>query len=219
MNFIIQTTTDPKVAAEFLAGKILGQLEKNKKVLWLVPGGSAMAVAVEAAKIISKYPHNNLTITLTDERYGVVGHKNSNWQQLIEKDFILPQARLLPVLYGESCAVTTEKFNTIIGDGLKKADYRIGLFGIGADGHTAGILPDNITVESEDWVTSYKTPQFERITIMPKTIEKLDEAITWAQGEQKWGVIESLKKDMDPKKQPAQLLKKVPALTIFTDFK
>ena len=35
---------------------------------------------------------------------------------------------------------------------------------------------------------------FSRITITPKVIEKLDEAIVWAQGEEKWEVLKNLEK-------------------------
>ena len=37
---------------------------------------------------------------LTDERYGPVGHPDSNWSQLLQKGFDLPQAKLVPVLTG-----------------------------------------------------------------------------------------------------------------------
>ncbi len=219
MNIV--TTTDPKVPAEFLADKILEQLKANQKVLWLVPGGSAIQVAVLAAKRISGYPHFNLVVTVTDERHGAVGHKDSNWQHLIDMGFDLPQAKLIPVLTvnGEqSRTMTTEKFNTIIDKELKNADYKIGLFGIGADGHTAGILPMSGAVEASESVFGYQAPQFERITITPKALTQLNEAVIWAQGEAKWKIIQDLDKEIDRNLQPAQVLKKVPTLTIFTDY-
>ncbi len=219
MNFNIKTTANPEVAAGFLAERILEQLKDGKKVLWLVPGGSAIAVATLAAKIISEHPHSNLIVTLTDERYGAVGHTDSNWQQLMDKGFSLPQAKLLPVLEGSDRTMTTKKFNTIIEAGFKEALYKIGLFGVGSDGHTAGILPESKAVDSLDWVCGYDTPQFVRITITPKAITELDEAVVFAQGKEKWPVIESLEKEINANLQPVQILKKVPRLTIFTDKK
>ena len=220
MSIAIKTTNDPKIAAEFIAGKILDQLKNGKNVFWLVPGGSAIAVAVLASKIIAKYPHENLTVTLTDERYGEVFHKDSNLLQMLDSGFDLPQAKLLSVLAGADRVMTTEKFNTIIGDGFKNTDYQIGLFGVGADGHTAGILPESAAVEAPNWATSYVAQKFERVTVTFKTIENLNEAVVWAQGKEKWEVIKDMtEKEIDVKKQPAQILKKVPALTIFTDKK
>jgi len=53
-------------------------------VLWLVPGGSNIPIAVEAMDMIRKEMSGlslkYLTITLSDERYGSVGHKDSNWK-------------------------------------------------------------------------------------------------------------------------------------------
>jgi hypothetical protein len=50
--------------------------------------------------------------------------------------------------------------------------------------------------------------------------EELDEAVVWVQGEEKWNTIKNFI-DTYPLmvKQPAQVLKKVPLLTIFTDYK
>ena len=93
------------------------------------------------------------------------------------------------------------------------------MFGIGADGHTAGILPESKAVMSQDMAFGYDTPTFSRITITPKVIERLDEVVVWVQGEEKWKVVKDLmSEDINITKQPAQILKKVPLLTIFSDF-
>ncbi len=170
MPLIIKTTTEVKIVADFVAKAILDKLNSGKKVLWLVPGGSNIPVAVEAAKIITKQPHQHLTVTLTDERYGAVGHKDSNWQKLKQQGFNLPQAKLIPVLTGENRAMTTKNFNTILEQELKNAKYKIGLLGVGADGHTAGILPESIAVNTGDLTFGYNGPDFERITITEKVI-------------------------------------------------
>lgn len=218
MGFSIKTTTKVEDVADFVANAILNQLKSGKKVLFFVPGGSSIDVAVKVAEILRGYSHQNLTVTLTDERYGPIDHFNSNYFQLLEKGFSLPEAKLIPVLIDEDCNITTEKFNAILKEELKSANYKIGLFGIGVDGHTAGILPDSIVVQSQDLVCSYDTPVFSRITITPKVIEKLDEAVVWAQGAEKWEVLKELNKEVDINLMPAQILKKVPLLTIFTNF-
>ena len=103
---------------------------------------------------------------------------------------------------------------------LRAAEYKIGLFGIGADGHTAGVLPRSVAVNAMGWSVAYDAGTFERITITPKTIVKLDEAVAFAQGKEKWKVVEDLEKnDLDIHEQPAQILKKVPLLKIFTNYK
>lgn len=203
----------------FLADAISNQLKTGKNVLFFVTGGSAIAVASEVSKILSKSPHQNLTIMLTDERYGPLGHPDSNWSQLLAKGFDLPQARLIPILDGGDCISTTQKFNEILKKEVAENSYKIGLFGIGADGHTGGILPHSDAVNSPGLAYTYKTEKFERITVTPKTITQLDEIVVFVKGEEKWNTLKDLEGDKEVFDQPAQILKKVKLLTVFTDYK
>jgi len=231
MSLNIKTTTNVEDPARYIADSIIKKLGEGKKVLFFVTGGSSIAVGVKVCEFIVGKSVENLTILLTDERYGPLKHENSNWFRLVQNGFNILGAMFIPILIGEGIISTTQKFNTILDQQLKIADYKIGLFGIGKDGHTAGILPESIAIESQDLASSYDTPIFVRITITPKTIEKLDEAVVWMQGEEKWSVVKDLiESDIparphessgaggDLKEQPAQVLKKVPLLTIFTDY-
>jgi 6-phosphogluconolactonase/glucosamine-6-phosphate isomerase/deaminase len=220
MSITLKTTSRPEDPAEFIVLSILNQLKMGKRVLFFVTGGSSIAVGVRVAEYLRNRPlqnfTKNLTIMLTDERYGPLDHPDSNWYQLIQKGFSLAGATLIPTLIGEESSATVEKFNITLGREMKKANYKIGLFGVGTDGHTAGILPGSGAVEAQALAYGYKTESFERITITPKVIEKLNEAVIWAQGEDKWKIIESLQKEeIEIIKQPAQILKKIPLLTIF----
>ena len=216
----IKNTSEVKLVAEFIVDKILNQDNLGEKILFFVTGGSSIAVGSKIAKLLKIHTCKNITIMMTDERFGPVGHKDSNWQQLLDKGFDLPQARLIPIINGHDIAETTNEFNVTLEKELKKADYKIGLFGVGKDGHTAGLLPNSEAVKSQNWACSHVMPPFERITITTKTILKLDEAVIWAQGNEKWKIIEELRDDdIDINTQPAQILKKVPLLTIFTDYK
>ncbi len=219
MSIDIKTTTEAQTAAEFIADRILRQLELGRNVLFFVTGGSSIAVGVKTADLLRKHQHQNLTVMLTDERHGEIGHADSNWQQLMDKGFDLPQAKLIPILTGDNLDLTTEKFNENLAYEFNVAEYTIGLFGVGKDGHTAGILPDSPAVQSQDLACGYSTPTFSRITITPELIEKLDEAVVFMQGEEKWSVLKDLEENINIKKQPAQIFKKNPKLTIFTDFK
>lgn len=215
MSFNIQKINDNRVAAEVLADKILEQLAADKKVLWFVTGGSSIAVAVEASKKIRDYSHENLTVMLTDERYGAIDHPDSNWLKLEQEGFSLPEAKSLPVLMGNDRSETTRKLNDSLKEEFTKSEYKIGLFGIGTDGHTAGILPHSKAIESLALAYDYDSDKFERITITPKAILELDEAIVFMEGKEKAEVIEDLKISIPLNKMPAQILKKVPLLTIF----
>jgi len=219
----LKTTNNPEDAASFVASVILNQLKSGKNVLFFATGGSSVYVGAKITRILKESPDKslmkNLVVTLTDERYGPVGHSDSNWQQLLDKGFDLPQAKLIPVLTGDDKEVTIKNFNKILNEELTIEVYKIGLFGVGKDGHTAGILPESVAIGSRDLACIYDTQAFSRITITPKTIERLDEAVVWAQGKDKWPVVESLlKENISITKQPAQILKKVPLLTIFSDY-
>lgn len=218
----IKSTTNIDDPAGFTAKSILDQLDLGKHVLFFATGGSSIAVGTKIAEILREdQKHNltqNLTVLLTDERYGPVNHVDSNFSKLLEKGFTLPFAKVIPILTGESRETATDKFDNILEKELKIAEYKIGLFGFGSDGHTAGILPESVATESRNFACGYDTPVFSRITITFNTIKQLDEAVVWAQGEDKWEVLESLKKDLDFIRQPVQILKQVPLLTIFTDY-
>jgi len=217
LNF--QNVTDQKMIAETIAEAIVNQLEAGKKVLWLIPGGSAIAVAVEVSKIIIGSSYEKLTVTLTDERYGELNHPDSNWLQLQQAGFYLPEAHLIPVISDKDMAETTEEFAKNLKEELANADYSIGFFGIGPDGHTAGILPGSPAVSSDNLTADYSAGNFERITITPKVIVQLSEAFVYAVGENKWEALAKLETEVDLDEEPSQILKQVPKLTIFTDYK
>jgi len=220
MNLNIKTTKDIEEIADFVAGSINRKLEKGKRVLWFVTGGSSIKVQSRIANKIKTNLPGRLVITLTDERFGEENHSDSNWFQLKQLGFEIPNAKIIVFLTGESFRETTERLREVIKEEIKKADYKIGNFGIGIDGHTAGILPNSEAVNSKELVCAYGTPQFDRITITPKVILELDEAVVWMQGEDKWQVVKDLiENDIEIIKQPAQILKKVPLLTIFTDYR
>ena len=179
MSLTVKTTSKIDDAADFVSSSILKQLRLGKTVLFFVAGGSAIPVAVKISQILRGYPDKNLiknlTVTLTDERYGSVVHPDSNWQQLLDRGFYLPSVKRIPVLTGDDFVTETEKFNKILREKLmvgEENEYKIGLFGVGIDGHTAGILPEFPAMNSEDLAFGYITSNFSRITITPKMIGK-----------------------------------------------
>lgn len=209
--------------ANFILDPISSNLNLGKKVLLFVTGGSSIAVGVKISEIIKNKNLNNLknlTIMLTDERYGEVSHKDSNYFNLLDKGFNISGAKVIPVLNGDSFEKTVSDFNSNLEEELAMADYKIGLFGVGADGHTAGILPNSESAYSPQFACGYKGPDFLRITMTFNSISKLDKAVACILGESKWGVVESLRdKDIPKEEQPSQALKEVPSFTIFTDYK
>lgn len=213
-------TTDPKVVADYLIKTISSHLEQGERVTWLITGGSGMLIDRLVANGLRDVDTTQLSVTLSDERYGSVGHPDENWQQLLDDGFSLPGAQLHRVLTGHDRVATTTAFSQLLRKLLVEADYSIGLFGIGPDGHTAGIKPHSPAVNSIDYAADFTGDDFERITMTATAILQLDEAVVAAFGEAKFPTLKRLlHEDVPPDEQPAQLLRSVKKCTIFTDYK
>lgn len=194
------------------------ELQSGKRVLLLISGGSAIALEVLVSSKINIDFSHQLTVTLVDERYGPLGHNDSNWSNIINQGFVFNNATFIPFLSNESLSDTVKDLNDIIKSKLIEADYKVGVFGIGEDGHTAGILPHSEALSSSQLVCGYETQKFNRITTTAHVIKMLDEAFVFAYGKNKWKVLDNLQKEVSTDEEPCQLLKIVPSLTIFTDY-
>jgi len=209
-----------KTASAAIIDVIKKHILNDERVLWLLSGGSSAAIAVEVSKKLTGLDLSKLFVSMTDERYGDVGHKDENWQQLLDAGLILPRATLYRPLKSQNIYNTTTDFNKWLSIQLKKADYKIGIFGIGADGHTAGIKPHSPAVESPNLATSFTGDDFKRITITFNTIRQFNEIFIQASGTGKRSAIDNLlHKNISLDDQPAQILKQVPIATIYTNNK
>jgi 6-phosphogluconolactonase/glucosamine-6-phosphate isomerase/deaminase len=220
---IITNITSVEPVVEYLARTLTQHLAAGERVLWLVPGGSSIQIAASVSQKLTHtatgQPPQNLTVTLTDERYGEPGHQDSNWRQLDEAGFKLPGATLLPVLTGADLSATVEQFADQLGQALREADFRLGFFGIGPDGHTAGILPGSPAVSATQLAAGYNAGKFQRITMTPPAVLQLDETVAYAVGEAKWPVLAQLTTErLELNHQPAQVLGRVKSFTLFTDY-
>lgn len=212
--------TEPTVIIDYLFQTIRRHLGNGERVLWLISGGSNIPIAVAVAEMLSNSPISNLYVSLIDERYGKIGHANENWQQLLDAGFKLPSATLYRPLTGRLRHETAVDFNNWLDNQLSKADYRIGLLGFGTDGHTSGIKPNSPAIQAEDWVTDYKSEDYERITTTFKALRHLDEAVTQAIDPAKSRIVDDLlHRDIPLNIQPVQVLKDIKKSTIYTDYK
>ncbi len=238
LHFIKASTSEPAIA--YLVRTLTRRLQAGDRVLWLVSGGSSILLVVQVASRLRAASSDDgaglhldhLTLTLTDERYGSVGHADSNWQQLLDAGLNLPHARLLPVLTDADTpgdthrAATAKQWNDALTRARAQADYALGFFGIGPDGHTSGILPHSPAVTATTSAFAYTSaavpgsrPPFPRITTTPAFIKQLDEAVVYMTGEAKRPIIDQLATDLPVADQPSQILKTIPTLTIFNDYK
>jgi len=217
---------DPKEGFASLASRISSVLNSNKPVLWLVCGGSNVPVAFDAFKSIKAQVASRslslLTIGQTDERYGPIGHVDSNWQQLIEAGFDFKSLKSLPILIGKPLDQTVSAYSNAIEVAI--ADVKgsngliVALFGIGPDGHIAGLLPHSPAVDSTEPVCGYEAGKFTRVTLTPIALKKTDVAYVFAFGESKKEALTNLQeKELSLDDQPAQILKELKEVFVYSD--
>lgn len=206
-------------SATHIARQITEHLESGDRVLWLLSGGSSTSIAVEVAGLLKGVQNiKNLSISLTDERYGKPEHADENWQQLLNLGFAVTGAKKYRPLKGADKPTTLKAFDIWIKQQIAEADYAIGIFGIGTDGHTAGIKPGSDATSAGGYATLFTGNDFERLTITYQAIIKLDEAVIQASGEDKRDILNLLLKKGRPlAEMPAQILHKIPAVTLYSD--
>jgi 6-phosphogluconolactonase/glucosamine-6-phosphate isomerase/deaminase len=213
IRFINQTGVG-EVAAHL--SRRLNALTAKGDVLWLVPGGSAAIIAAEASRQLTN--PGNLCICLTDERFGPPGHKDSNWQLLKQGGFKFPP-NSYEILQNIDLAATTTAFADFLERSLGQSDFIVALFGMGPDGHIAGILPTSPAVGLADYAAGFKAEDFERITITPAFIAQMDEAFVFAAGRPKHAQIKKLSQKLALAEQPAQILKAILRVEFYNDLK
>lgn len=218
MNRLVSTNRDEIIQA--IARGMDRALGNNLKVLWLLSGGSNIGIEIEAFKQLTHAMPQNLRMSMIDERFLPTDHLDSNWGQLLKKGLSVKRATLVPPITDTnmSLAEAANSFAARLEESLAWADVVIGQFGIGADGHTAGILPGTAGVgEDKKLVIGYEGPDFRRLTTTPALFARLDLAMGVALGQNKKLILERMSTDISADEQPAQLLLKTKELIIYTD--
>lgn len=227
-------------AAKHLAGLINKSLaDAQNKVLLSLAGGSAVDVYNEADALLDDTLNfSNLFVVMGDERWNIDPmHKDSDWlhftQTSLYNFFATHNAKLINTLHGTNHKSEAAELDQLFKIALTEGFETIAMLGIGADGHTAGILPaerelfektfrNNAHAVAHELDTVY--PQ--RITITPYTISNIDHVFAYAKGEAKKHTLQLIA-DLDksfPDNKWQDNLHKYPALflstadaTIFTD--
>jgi 6-phosphogluconolactonase/glucosamine-6-phosphate isomerase/deaminase len=230
MNAMIYLRTDMKFlrgdahsAARAIARSICDGLYANKKVLWLISGGSNIAVEKEAMDLVLKHAADEtggLAVIPVDERYGPSGHEDSNTAQLKQSGFDPGKAFLVDVLiHNTPFDQTVGFYNSVITAALANADIVIGEFGMGSDGHIAGIKPDSpVTEPDESSVAGYTWEDYTRMTLMPAALKQITKAFLVAYGDDKKAPLKHLQKNDQPFRQlPSVLLYELPKVYVYND--
>jgi 6-phosphogluconolactonase/glucosamine-6-phosphate isomerase/deaminase len=217
----LRTSDNPNRRA---ADLVQEALSGHSNVLLLLSGGSATKVYEELATRTFKKP-SDLRIGLIDERYNQdPGHANANSPQ-IKQTGINKWGEYHAILQGQPLQETVSEYESWIKPLLSDpAVYKVGILGIGPDGHTAGILPDSdsarfdLNFGSSELVVGYENdgPYPLRITLTPVALKMLDEAIVIAADPAKLPVIQKLQDNPPAHEMPATILKDMHNVTIVT---
>ncbi len=212
----------PDNGIKTLAEEIGSRLVKGEKVSWLVSGGSNIPISVRVMKAVRAGvegdPISSLTVALTDERFGPVGHKDSNWKQLEDAGFDFSGVEAVAVLPRSDLGMNptlneaVSNYSKNVMAAMTNADFIVAQFGIGADGHIAGILPGSPAAASKEFVCAYEVSPFKRITLAFPALRKIDTAYAFVFGESKEEAMGRLRDAARGKSN--ETLEKLPSLVL-----
>src|SRR5206468_12864722 len=158
--------SDPDSAATALTERLQTELKDNKRVLWLVSGGSNISATVSILNNIPEDLTHNLSLMPVDERYGQPGHAGSNWQQLMAAGLDPKRAAVFPVLQADATFDAARLHYEAIASRLfAGCDIVVAQLGMGTDGHIAGILPSSPAVDDTRLVCAYESQPYRRLTL------------------------------------------------------
>jgi 6-phosphogluconolactonase/glucosamine-6-phosphate isomerase/deaminase len=217
MQFI--RTSDWQPGIDDLYNRLQRSLDEHHQVLWLVSGGSNIPASVEIMRRLSSASTARLSVMLCDERFGPVGHQNSNAAQLDAAGFAPKQATVIAVLVaGLDLTQTAQHYQDAALSQFKQADVVIGQLGIGPNGHIAGIQPHSPAASSPDFVSAYTAGDYQRLTLTAHALKRLAAAYCFAFGDSKQDALERLHdQSLSYDDEPSQILKELPEAYVYND--
>lgn len=205
------------------------ETHKNSDVLLLLAGGSALDVLEYVdASTINEYT----TIMMMDERFSTSPEEN-NYLQMGSSSFFTNitknGAYTIPTVpeAGEDLVSFADIINNTLHTYLSEHPEAkvVALFGIGADGHTAGIFPMNNQLFVDTYgqgelyvpVTNAPVPFIQRSSITPKFImQHIDTSFVYAVGEEKAPILTTMHNPYELHELPAYLHTQIES-KLFTD--
>ena len=217
MQFIQSSDWHPAIMV--LQKRLQQELANGRKVLWLLSGGSNVQASVTIMNALAPSDSRTLTMMLADERYGAVGHEESNATKLLAAGFDTKEGTLLPILMpNTSFSATRDRYDSLARQAFSESDIVIAQFGIGPDGHIAGILPHSEAVTSPEFVCAYAAEPFQRLTLTHHALKRVSAAYVLAFGQDKREALAMLNTKMvSYSDQPSQILKELPEAYVFND--
>lgn len=214
-------------AAEIFIAAAQNSIQQRGRFVTALTGGTSPAAIYKLLATKSykeKIDWNKVFVFWGDERWVPLDNEMSNAK--MSSDYLLnhvsiPKANIFPMY---SSGVTAEDYvfqyeqfirNVLGEDG--KFDFIF--LGMGDDGHTASLFPDQeVLKENTKWVSAYylKSQNMNRITLTAHLINKAREIVVLTFGESKsQALYEVLHGEYNPQKYPMQLIKPVDGKLLF----
>ena len=231
----VEVLESAEQATKAVAKKIDSLLESTMDpVLLFVSGGSSLKILDHIQNASDR-----LTVAVLDERFSNDPGVN-NFFQLDETDFADrvndAGGQFITSAPGDmDIEEFTRDWQGRIESWIKNNPRHkvFAIFGMGPDGHTAGIFPypedpeffRTHFIDSDDLVVGYdvgeKNEYIDRVTTTPKLFEMIDYATLFACGENKREKLAQLLNDdaVRPNELPVSLIKRVKDVEVFTDIK
>jgi len=195
------------------AERIIAEDIKNssrKRILYLLSGGSSASVGVAALGILGESVRKKISVAMIDERFVPYDSEDSN-AYLLKKlgilDFISVFDEVLENNSGSDRNKVAQNYENKLANALENSDYIIAVLGIGADNHTAGILPGINFNDSNNLVVNYSSDTFERISISPHFFSSIDMLFVYVEGDEKESAVMAVSEVHDSVDYPSQLIK------------
>jgi 6-phosphogluconolactonase/glucosamine-6-phosphate isomerase/deaminase len=114
---------------------------------------------------------------------------------------------------------TVEYYRHLVENAFACAASVIGVFGLGEDGHTAGVKPGSPAVpDTAATVVGYDSPPFVRLTLTPQQLVQTNAAFVLAYGESKLETLQRLQQNSDSLEElPAKLLYDIQEVYVYND--
>lgn len=222
----IQTTEVPQENAAVYINSLLAT-HADKPILLMLAGGSSREVI---PLIDTELLSDQVTVTVTDERYTEDLEENnfaalqgmSFYNNLIDAGAYCIDTQIFA---GESHEEHAKRFDKNLKEWKK--DFPNGkiitLFGVGKDGHIAGIIPgtENFDLKFNNpdvWAIELKDTKYERTTITLPFMKNIDFPLVYITGiEKSEALAKIVAKEGDSHQTPARILNDMKDPIIFTD--
>jgi len=222
---------NPHKLAEAVANLLMQEVnQKDGDFHLAISGGNTpnLFFQILANDFKNKIKWNQLKLFWVDERCVPRTDKESNFgnaNELLIKNVPIPKTNIFNIQGENEPNAEAQRYQSVLVENLPSKNglpaFDLILLGMGDDGHTASIFPNNLELlQTSDLAATSRHPQTGqiRVTITGNVISNANETIFLVTGKSKSKIVESIVKEKDDfLKYPAYYIFKENNVEIFAD--